>query len=37
VGRNIFQHEDPTALVRALDAIVHHDVPAEEAATMLAQ
>jgi class I fructose-bisphosphate aldolase len=37
VGRNIFQHENPAALVRALDAIVHQGVAAEEAAAMMEQ
>jgi len=31
VGRNIFQHENPTALVQALSKIVHEDVSVDEA------
>lgn len=36
MGRNAFQHENPTRLVRAACAIVHGGVPAEEALKMLA-
>jgi class I fructose-bisphosphate aldolase len=35
VGRNIFQHDNPASLVRALHAIVHEDVPAAEAARLV--
>ena len=32
MGRSIFQHEDPEAIVSAVSAVVHEDVPADEAA-----
>ncbi len=35
VGRNIFQHDDPTNLVRALAAVVHEDYSVEQALEML--
>jgi class I fructose-bisphosphate aldolase len=31
VGRNVFQHEDPTRLVQALNMIVHGDESVEAA------
>ncbi|MBC15656.1 2-amino-3,7-dideoxy-D-threo-hept-6-ulosonate synthase [Pseudodesulfovibrio profundus] len=31
VGRNVFQHENPTRLVEALNMIVHHDESVEKA------
>jgi fructose-bisphosphate aldolase/2-amino-3,7-dideoxy-D-threo-hept-6-ulosonate synthase len=31
IGRNIFQHEDPTAMTRALARIVHEGISVEEA------
>lgn len=35
IGRNVFQHQDPTKMTRALSAIVHHNKSAEEAAGIL--
>jgi class I fructose-bisphosphate aldolase len=35
-GRNIFQHEAPAAITRALMALLHDDVSAERAAALLA-
>jgi DhnA family fructose-bisphosphate aldolase class Ia len=34
-GRNVIQHEDPTAMTRALAALVHDDATADEALTLL--
>jgi predicted phospho-2-dehydro-3-deoxyheptonate aldolase len=31
IGRNAFQHEDPTKMVQALSKMVHHDASVEEA------
>lgn len=35
IGRNVFQHENPTGMVRALSKIVHRDASPEEAAKEL--
>lgn len=35
VGRNVFQHEDPTRLVQALNAIVHENSSVDEAMHLL--
>jgi predicted phospho-2-dehydro-3-deoxyheptonate aldolase len=35
IGRNVFQHKDPTAMTRALAQIVHEGVSAEKAAKVL--
>jgi class I fructose-bisphosphate aldolase len=35
IGRNVFQHRDPTALVRAMCAIVHENATVEEALRIL--
>ncbi len=35
-GRNIIQHDDPGAMVRALSAVVHHDATPQAAAEELA-
>jgi len=35
IGRNVFQHDDPTKMTRAISAIVHHGKSAEEAAGIL--
>jgi predicted phospho-2-dehydro-3-deoxyheptonate aldolase len=35
IGRNIFQHRDPTAMTRALAQIVHEGVPVGKAAKVL--
>jgi DhnA family fructose-bisphosphate aldolase class Ia len=35
-GRNIFQHDAPAAMTRALMAMVHDDLPAERAGAVLA-
>jgi DhnA family fructose-bisphosphate aldolase class Ia len=34
-GRNVIQHESPTAMTRALAALVHDDATADEALTLL--
>lgn len=35
IGRNVFQHADPTAMVKALSAIVHKRAKAEDALKLL--
>jgi DhnA family fructose-bisphosphate aldolase class Ia len=35
-GRNVHQHEDPTAMTRALAALVHENASAEQAQAQLA-
>jgi fructose-bisphosphate aldolase/2-amino-3,7-dideoxy-D-threo-hept-6-ulosonate synthase len=35
VGRNVFQHENPTAMVKAISAIVHKNARVEEALKIL--
>jgi fructose-bisphosphate aldolase/2-amino-3,7-dideoxy-D-threo-hept-6-ulosonate synthase len=35
IGRNVFQHENPTLMVKALSAIVHKDVSVEQALKIL--
>jgi len=30
IGRNIFQHEDPTAIIKALDLLVHENNPSKK-------
>ncbi len=35
IGRNVFQHENPTAMVRAISMIVHEDASVEEAMEVL--
>lgn len=35
IGRNVFQHENPTAMVKSLSAIVHDGLPVEEAKKLL--
>ena len=35
IGRNVFQHEDPIAMTRALSAVVHEGTSAEEAVLLL--
>ncbi len=37
IGRNIFQHENPTLIVKALSAIVHNGVSVEEACKILGE
>jgi fructose-bisphosphate aldolase/2-amino-3,7-dideoxy-D-threo-hept-6-ulosonate synthase len=37
IGRNVFQHEDPEKMVRALSAIVHNDVSVSEALKILGE
>ena len=37
IGRNAFQHDDPTKMVRALSQMVHHDASVEEAVETLKQ
>ena len=36
IGRNVFQHKDPTRMVRAISAIVHDDNSVEDALNLLA-
>ncbi len=35
IGRNVFQHDDPTKMTMAISAIVNNDKTAEEAAKLL--
>jgi class I fructose-bisphosphate aldolase len=35
VGRNIFQHKDPKAMIRALKLIIHEDKEVEEVAKLV--
>jgi len=37
IGRNVFQHEDPAKMVKALSAIVHKDLPVSEAMKILGE
>ncbi|HEX69515.1 MAG TPA: fructose-bisphosphate aldolase [Candidatus Bathyarchaeota archaeon] len=37
IGRNVFQHEDPTAMVRAIVGIVHHGISVDEALKILGE
>ena len=37
IGRNVFQHEDPTKMVNALSAIVHDDASVTEAMKILGE
>jgi len=37
IGRNVFQHENPTLMVEALSAIVHNSVSVEEALRILGE
>ena len=35
IGRNVFQHENPAAMILAISGVVHNGLPAEEAAKLL--
>jgi len=37
IGRNVFQHEDPTKMVKALSAIVHKEASVDEAMKILGE
>ncbi|MBT8172050.1 2-amino-3,7-dideoxy-D-threo-hept-6-ulosonate synthase, partial [Candidatus Bathyarchaeota archaeon] len=37
IGRNVFQHDDPTKIVKALSAIVHNNVSVSEALKILGE
>ena len=37
IGRNVFQHEDPTKMVKALSAIVHHGMSVSDALKILGE
>jgi fructose-bisphosphate aldolase / 2-amino-3,7-dideoxy-D-threo-hept-6-ulosonate synthase len=37
IGRNVFQHQNPTKMVKALSAIVHDDVTVSEAVKILGE
>lgn len=37
IGRNVFQHENPTLMVKALSAIVHHGASVERALKILGE
>ena len=37
IGRNVFQHEDPAKMVKALTAIVHNDASVSEAMKILGE
>jgi fructose-bisphosphate aldolase/2-amino-3,7-dideoxy-D-threo-hept-6-ulosonate synthase len=36
-GRNVFEHKNPTLMVKALSAIVHHDASVEKASRILGE
>ena len=35
IGRNVFQHEDPTRMIKAIKAIIHEDISVEKAIAIL--
>ena len=35
IGRNVFQHEDPTRMIKAIKAIIHEDASLEKATAIL--
>ena len=37
IGRNVFQHQNPTKIVKALCSLVHEDATVEEALKVLDQ
>jgi fructose-bisphosphate aldolase/2-amino-3,7-dideoxy-D-threo-hept-6-ulosonate synthase len=37
IGRNVFQHENPTQMIKALSSIVHHGASVEQAASILGE
>jgi len=37
IGRNVFQHENPTAMVKALSAIVHKGISVAQALEILGE
>jgi fructose-bisphosphate aldolase / 2-amino-3,7-dideoxy-D-threo-hept-6-ulosonate synthase len=37
IGRNVFQHENPSGIVSALSAMVHGDASVDEAMTILTE
>jgi len=37
IGRNVFQHKNPTLMVKALSAIVHHNASVEDALKILGE
>ncbi len=37
IGRNVFQHEDPTRMVKALSALVHREATVDEALKILGE
>ena len=37
IGRNVFQHEDPVKMVKALSALVHNSVSIAEAMKILGE
>jgi DhnA family fructose-bisphosphate aldolase class Ia len=37
IGRNVFQHENPTLMTKALAAIVHKDASVEQALKILGE
>ncbi len=37
IGRNVFQHENPTKMVKALSAVVHRDASVDEALKILGE
>jgi len=37
IGRNVFQHEDPTKMVKALSALVHKEASVDEAMNILGE
>jgi class I fructose-bisphosphate aldolase len=37
IGRNVFQHENPTLMAKAISAIVHQDASVEKALKILGE
>ena len=37
IGRNVFQHEDPSKMVKALSALVHKEASVNEALKILGE
>lgn len=35
IGRNVFQHKDPTRMIQAIKAIIHEDASVEAVTTIL--
>jgi class I fructose-bisphosphate aldolase len=37
IGRNVFQHENPTQMIIALSSIVHHSASVEQATSIIGE